>query len=481
MNEMNRWITGEGAPLRTLLKAGRILDFFKTLRIRIKLSIIIGLTVIFIILILSFIILEGEKRVLKDKAEEICRLCVQSLATAVRDDLLLGQHIPIQDAVVRVMKMRIKGVEFAYVSDRKGVIVAHSDTKRIGAPIPRPLLRELMKGENPVVKESAERYEYISPIYVTKKSSGEVRRVFLGSSHIGFSKSVISEPIEKATKLIFTVAFITIITSILGVYFLAKGMTLRILALARGAKQVARGNLDVQISLSTRDELGDLAREFNDMVVQLREKLQMQKFISQLTMQKIRERAGTLDLILGGERKNITVMFSDVRSFSVMSERLEPEALVKVINAYLQIQSRIIEKHGGVIDKFIGDQIMAIFQGEEMADDALKTAIEIQKAISRLNELRLEENRDPLMVGIGLNLGLAIIGSMGSTNRMDYTAIGDTVNLAARLCSLAKPGQIIAPHGLITKLKGKYSIIKMEPLMIKGRRQPVEVYQICYG
>lgn len=115
-----------------------------------------------------------------------------------------------------------------------------------------------------------------------------------------------------------------------------------------------------------------------------------------------------------------------------------------------------------------------------MADDALEAAIEIQKSIAQLNKLREQKNKEYLMVGIGINLGLAVMGSMGATTRMDYTVIGDTVNLAARLCSVAKPGQIIVPHELIMKLKGKYSMVKMDPLLIKGRSKPVRIYQVHY-
>lgn len=183
---------------------------------------------------------------------------------------------------------------------------------------------------------------------------------------------------------------------------------------------------------------------------------------------------------LEGESRNVTLLFSDIRNFSALTERLSPKEIVKLVNIYLDVQSQIIENNHGIVDKFMGDQVMAIFEGQDQTDNAVKTAVEIQLAIRHLNARRAELGVTTLTVGIGINSGPAVLGNMGSKNRMDYTVIGDVVNLSARLCAIAKPGQIIAPIELAHKLKGNYPTTQLEPVWVKGRRKPVATFEVEY-
>ena len=157
-----------------------------------------------------------------------------------------------------------------------------------------------------------------------------------------------------------------------------------------------------------------------------------------------------------------------------------PEDTVSLINIYLDLQSRVIEEGNGVVDKFMGDQVMAIFMGETMADDAVNAAVAIQRWIRELNKRRLKKKQVILNVGIGLNDGMVVMGNMGSQNRLDYTVIGDAVNLAARLCAIAKPGQIIAPISIAESLSKTYPTIRLESVMVKGRSTPVDIFEIDY-
>jgi adenylate cyclase len=169
-----------------------------------------------------------------------------------------------------------------------------------------------------------------------------------------------------------------------------------------------------------------------------------------------------------------------VRNFSSIAEMLEPEDIVKLINIYFDLQTRIIERHHGIVDKFMGDQIMAIFQGRGMADNVLRAAVEIQRQIRTLNQERAAAGLATLEIGIGINNGMAVMGHMGSANRMDYTVIGDVVNVAARLCAAAKAGQIITSLELAHKVNGSYPTSRLKSVSVKGRSQAIEVCEVDY-
>jgi adenylate cyclase len=179
-------------------------------------------------------------------------------------------------------------------------------------------------------------------------------------------------------------------------------------------------------------------------------------------------------LKLGGERKNCSFLFTDVRGFTSLSERLEPEEVTEIMNKALTIQANAVKKYGGMVDKYIGDAMMAIFNAPidvDMHEDrAILTAIEIKKQMAEAN-LGID-------IGIGINTGDAVIGNMGSDTRFDYTAIGDAVNLAARMESSCKEvGEdiVIAEN---TALQTDIKLVKLKPIKVKGKSKAIKIYTI---
>jgi adenylate cyclase len=175
------------------------------------------------------------------------------------------------------------------------------------------------------------------------------------------------------------------------------------------------------------------------MVHELREKCHLQKFVSRQTIDAVRK--STLEGVkLGGERKIATVFFSDIRGFTSYSENVEPERVVTMLNKCLATQAQIVKECTGDIDKYVGDELVAVFEGPDMVKNAVRAAIRVQNAMHETLHIEVKED---ISVGIGINTGEMIMGAMGSKERMNCTVIGDNVNLAARLCSAAKPGQIL--------------------------------------
>lgn len=243
-----------------------------------------------------------------------------------------------------------------------------------------------------------------------------------------------------------------------------------------------RGDLNSRSEISVRNEIGALSGTFNDMVKSVCENLQMKKFISNSTLTMIKnniDEEKNQDHSITTEA-DVAILFSDMRGFTSMSEQMEPDAVIDILNLYLNFQTEIIKKHSGDIDKFVGDEIVAIFPGAEKEENAIKSAIDIQKGIKKINEKRIKSGEHVSKFGIGINCGNIIFGSIGSDDRKDYTVIGDNVNLTSRLCDAAPPDSIIISDSVKNALTSTFQIEKLEPIAVKGKKQPVNIYQIKF-
>ena len=266
--------------------------------------------------------------------------------------------------------------------------------------------------------------------------------------------------------------FAIILTFVIG-YFISDGITAPIKKLVNAVHRIGAGDFSLQIETKLRDEIGQLSVAFNEMTVALRERYQMEKFVSSSTMDMIR-RSENHGVTLGGERKVVTVFFSDIRGFTAFSEKIDPEEVIGMLNMYLSKQAKMIMKFNGVIDKFVGDELVAVFEGENMVDNAVLCAVEIQHEMDILYK-QLDQK---VRIGIGINTGLVVMGNMGSEERMDYTVMGNNVNLGARLCSMAAPGQIILSESSQRMLKIKIKNRPLEAIRVKGIENPVAIFEI---
>ncbi len=459
----------------------KAVDFFSGLEIKFKLSINIAIIVVMVIVIFSALILPIQHHELEEATRNTCTVLLKKLSQSVHGPMLLSVNNPdvlaeVKLQVQQTMQMGINGLEYIVVFDRNGQVIGASDPDRLKFPIQAETLAELAQNEEVSLKHNDSFYEFSYPIMAKNPATGQ--KGLLGLACIGFSKEVLLQPTARTKRLILTMAALVMVVAVWIIYFFAQKMVNEIHALSRAAREVGNGNLEVHVKPRSKDELGQLALEFNRMVMHLREKLQMQKFLSKLTVEMIQERGGGRVEPYEGERRHVTILFSDIRNFSAIAEDCEPEQIVKLINIYFDLQTRLIESNGGVVDKFMGDQIMAIFQGANMIENAVGAAVDVQRAVRELNRRREVSGEITFELGIGLNNGLAVMGNMGSKNRMDYTVIGDVVNIANRLCSLARSGQIIAEAGFARQLNGNYHITRLDSIMVKGRSKQVEISEI---
>lgn len=191
---------------------------------------------------------------------------------------------------------------------------------------------------------------------------------------------------------------------------------------------------------------------------------------------------GKEKVCLSGIRKEVTVLFADVRGFTSFSEKHEPEIVVSILNNYFSFMVDIIFKYEGTLDKFIGDNIMAIFGAPiSHSDDTVRAvfaAIEMQEKVKTINKNGLFKNNQPLEIGIGISSGEVIAGNIGSEKRMDYTVIGNTVNFADRVQSLSQGGEILISDTTYEKVKDKISAEKLLPRYVKGKQKEVVLYKV---
>jgi adenylate cyclase len=185
---------------------------------------------------------------------------------------------------------------------------------------------------------------------------------------------------------------------------------------------------------------------------------------------------------LGGVNQKVTVMFADIRGFTAMSEVMEPGRVVEILNEYFTRVSDVIFDFGGMIDKYIGDAVMAVFgapfsKGNDAAN-AVQSAIQIQRLLIELNRDAAARHWPELRVGIGINTGIVTAGNIGSPRRLDYTVVGDSVNTASRLMSSAAGQQILISHATAAELEGRFEMEELPPLCLKGRIEPVHVFSV---
>ncbi len=280
--------------------------------------------------------------------------------------------------------------------------------------------------------------------------------------------------VNAITRQILIVGLFGFVLASLGAFLFAQRLTRPILKIGEAAKQVGEGNFATRVqNVRTRDEIGDLALRFNEMIAHLGERIELMKFVSHGTVSAI-QRADQEGMERGGERRRVSVIFTDIRGYTEFSESVPPEVVIEVLNQYFDVQADIVEAHHGDVDKFVGDALVAVFEGENMEARAVACSVEINEAMAGLLEHHPEHG---LHVGIGVASGEVVMGAMGARERMDFTVLGSTVNLSARLCSKAEPGQVLVDQATQTAARLNDVVYEtLKPIALKGYAMPVPAF-----
>lgn len=245
-----------------------------------------------------------------------------------------------------------------------------------------------------------------------------------------------------------------------------------LLRVSSAMEKVGSGDLDARVDLHTKDELGDMALRFDGMVMGLKERFQLERYVSRSTVGAAKSRAESGGAGAPVQRMRRTVFFSDVRGFTSFSESADPAHVVAVLNQLLGMQEDVITRVGGEVDKFVADEAMAVFASPAQAVTA---ALAIRSRIARM-----ASGIDGLRLGFGIHVGELVEGDIGSPRMMDHTVIGDTVNTAARLQAAAKAGQIIVSQAVAmdAEVASRFVLEPMPSLSVKGKSEPLCVFSV---
>ncbi|HEY1081124.1 MAG TPA: adenylate/guanylate cyclase domain-containing protein [Prosthecobacter sp.] len=248
--------------------------------------------------------------------------------------------------------------------------------------------------------------------------------------------------------------------------------------LVEAAQEIERGNYDVRVPVS-KDEVGRLAHAFNDMAAGLALQDRYRSILHAVADRTVAERLMENSDVLGGELRNVSMLFCDIRGFTTLTEKMPPDEVVGLLNEHMTILTQVAYEHGGIVDKFVGDLIMVLFGAPLTTGDDARQAAECARAMLQARKVRNMHCRHPLEIGIGIATGTVVAGCMGSDQRLSYTVIGHRVNLASRLCHVAQPGEIVVDAETAQKLAVSTALTALPSLQLKGISEPVEAYRLC--
>ena len=379
------------------------------------------------------------------------------------------------------------GVVEVLMVDTSGTVVAHNDIQMVVKHYQPPFGVVPYRGEPILIQEyqrlnGEKRFDIAVPISVNRMGLAGGKRI--GVVHLRMSELLIEMIVRQAAiKLLIFTGFLLLLGLAMA-FVLAHYLTRPINQLVKGVLAIASGDLNQELKVNRNDELGELTAAFNEMASSLREKELIKgafsTYVSSTVMEQILKDPS--QLALGGARKRTTILFADIRGFTSMSEYMQPEEVVSIINVYLSLQTEIIIRNEGLLDKFVGDCAMGVYglpwAKEDDARRAVISAVEIQYAIQELNKTRGREGKKTITVGIGINTGEVVAGNMGSSQKMDYTVIGDAVNLAARLEACAEGGTILISETTYQEAKDRILAEKLAPIPVKGKKEKVVVYSV---
>jgi class 3 adenylate cyclase/CHASE3 domain sensor protein len=273
----------------------------------------------------------------------------------------------------------------------------------------------------------------------------------------------------------------------------------------RALEQIANGNFDARVEVPNRDEFGNLTRNLNKTtenlaflyrrleslnanlqetvrakVAELERATRLKRYLSPGLAESIL--AGERDVVLAPSRKFLTTFFSDIRGFTEATEQMAPEELVDELNDYLSQMTEIVFRHGGTLDKYVGDAMMVFFGDPVPQDDhaarAVRMALEMRERMTELQEHWLKKYDQVFRAGIGISTGWVTVGDIGSAARSDYTVLGKEVNLASRLADRAEAGQILVSERTMRMVEDLVSGRVIDQITLKGITRPIKVYEI---
>lgn len=384
------------------------------------------------------------------------------------------------DQILKIFKSNNK--QSYFLLDEEGEYIASSDENQL--LINDNSAKFILKRFNGSAVKSQQQY-----LYDNNKNNWLVTTSRLSFGMYLFSKvsrDTIIAPSEFIKKNSYYLLGLVLSSVIILVFIFSEHISRPIELLTTYAQRIGQGDLSVVATekIQSSDEVGDLAKSFDFMVGGLKERDKMKTLFSKFHGTAVTKELLDNEIKLGGKRKEMTVFFSDIRGFTDFSEGRTPEEVVSMLNEYFEVMVHIINQRGGVVDKFIGDAIMAVWgvphQTPDDANNAVLASLEMRMALNRLNENRIERGLTPIKIGMGLHSGEAISGQIGSSERMEFTVIGDAVNTASRIEGSTKSfgTDLLLSKEVVAKLDNKFLLVKAGEAKVQGKSENLVLYMV---
>ncbi|VAW71057.1 Adenylate cyclase [hydrothermal vent metagenome] len=452
-------------------------------RIRVPIAIKLALAITLLITAgmsaLGFIILENQKSVLSQQIHDMGSAISRQFANSATDMVLADDNLGLQTLINNLVSGKhIKG---AIVISEKGDILV-----RTGTVPSLNIIQNRIK-----MKTAPGTFEWSTSNTSTGRlicfiNTIRFKQLVAGSVVVTFSKQQMLQSLQKSRFVIIAITTFMSLVAILIAFVMSRHLSKPIYNLVDASKAIGDGDYQFRLSERRNDEIGELACAFNQMASGLLQKTQVEDAFSRYVSSNVaKEVMANLDQIqLGGKHVDASVLFADIVGFTSISETLPPEEITSILNEYFSIIADIAKLFNGHIDKFMGDCAMLVFGVPDYTPkhicNAAACAVMIRETISRLNERRIQQKKIPIHFRIGINTGIMVAGNLGSNDRMEYTVIGDPVNLASRLAGIAKSGQIIILEEFYKKEQVQQRIIAHRDKIIKvrGKKEAVTTWVI---
>jgi len=322
---------------------------------------------------------------------------------------------------------------------------------------------------------------YVSVALPIKKGKEEY---FIALLQRSLAKALV--PYENLHFIVAFGFFIALVLLVIGGGFIARKITQPVTVLAQGAEKIEQGHYNLTIEVNQKDELGQLAERFNAMAKGLAERAKVRSLLGKVVSPAIAEQLLNKGVELGGEEREVTILFSDIRNFTSLCETHDAKEMISLLNQLLTRLSKVIDNHHGVIDKYIGDAVMALFgvpiNDELQAQNTVFAALAMQQELVQINQEFAAKKFVEIGLGIGINTAHVIAGNMGSTSRLNYTVIGDGVNVSSRLEGLTKYYGVSILVSEATKSQCKDILFQeIDTVRVKGKTKGLTVYKPLGG
>ncbi len=377
--------------------------------------------------------------------------------------------------------LQTEGFIKAFIVDEEGLLISHPNKQLILSRVNYasfPIVATMLESS---VNIGQTRYDYDNENYM-----GSYYRIDIGRLGIvAFVKTdVVFQPVKQIQRQNLYIMGIVAILAFLIVYFFARTLTVPLKHLVGATHQLERGNYKLKINSTFGDEIGSLTHSFKNMALGLGEREKMKDALGKFVNQEIADMVLQDKVKLGGDKKVAAIFFSDLRGFTALSEKMSPEEVVHFLNAYFTKMVKCINDTGGIVDKYIGDAIMAHWgaigtRNINPAEKAIDAALMMRKALINFNE-DYKGVFPFAKMGSGINTGPVIAGQIGSEERLEYTVIGDAVNLASRIEALNKPlgTDILISAESYKRVENLYKVEPMPAITVKGKTKPQKIYAI---